>query len=108
MSHQYCHGGVSLVLIRIAVTEWRVMKLLNIDWVEMLEFLYLWEDLGRDDKDYFLFSMEPGAVAADSIPVDTADSLESCGLVSISASGNKLSFTNPARQYQQHPYRKNR
>ncbi len=75
------------------------MKLLNIDWVEMLEFLYLWEDLGRDDKDYFLFSMEPGAVAADSIPVDTADSLESCGLVLISASGNKLSFTNPARQY---------
>ena len=82
-----------------AAQERRVMKLLNTNWVEMLDVLCLWEDLLLDDKDYFLFKMEPGVIDADGVPVDIADSLASCGLISISASGAKLSFTRAGISY---------
>jgi len=75
------------------------MKLLNIEWIDMLDVLCLWEDLLREEKEYFLFKMEPGVVAADLVPVDTADSLASYGLISISVSGEKLSFTRSGAQY---------
>ncbi|MCK5133879.1 MAG: hypothetical protein KAR40_17225, partial [Candidatus Sabulitectum sp.] len=75
------------------------MKLLNLDWVEMLDVLCLWEDLLRDERECFFLKMEPGVAAADLVPVDTADSLVSSGLISVSASGEKLSFTRLGRQY---------
>ncbi|PIE53422.1 hypothetical protein CSA37_01435 [Candidatus Fermentibacteria bacterium] len=77
----------------------RVMKLLNTNWVEMLDVVCLWEELRLEDKEYFLFKMEPGVTDADGVPVDTADSLASCGLISVSASGEKLSFTRTGNHY---------
>jgi hypothetical protein len=51
------------------------MKLLNLDWAEMLDALCIWEDLLQSDKEYFLYTMEPGVAASESVPADTADSL---------------------------------
>ena len=75
------------------------MKLLNLDWAEMLDALCMWEDLLQSDKEYFLFEMEPGVIASESVPADTADSLVCCGFLAASASGEKLSFTRIGRQF---------
>lgn len=75
------------------------MKLLNLDWAEMIEMLHMWDDLTQEDQDFFLGSMEPGTVRADTVPVETADSLVFCEFLSSSASGEKLSFTRIGRQF---------
>jgi|GEM_PF-5572556 len=40
------------------------MKLLNPDWVKMIDMVHMRDDLRQEDEDFFLGSMEPGTVRA--------------------------------------------
>ncbi len=74
------------------------MKLLNLDWAELIEMLHMWDDLRQEDQEFFL-DMEPGSVDAVTVPVETADNLVFCEFLSASASGKKLSFTPIGRRF---------
>jgi hypothetical protein len=52
------------------------MKLLNLDWVEMIDLLHMWDDLRQKDQDFFPGRMEPGTVPADTVQVETADQIK--------------------------------
>ncbi len=74
------------------------MKLLNLDWADMIDALHMWDDLPREDQEFFL-GMEPGSVNAVTVPMETADNLVFNEFLSASASGKKLSFTTIGRQF---------
>ena len=75
------------------------MKLINLNWADMLEFCYAWEDLEFDERVFFLLELKPTVVAADSFPRSVLEPFISAGFLKESSTGKKFTFTTIARQF---------
>lgn len=75
------------------------MKNLNLNWTDMLELCYAWEDLEFDERVFFLLKLKPTVVSADSFPRSVLEPFISAGFLKESSSGRKFTFTTIARQF---------
>ncbi|MCK5786247.1 MAG: helicase-associated domain-containing protein [Candidatus Sabulitectum sp.] len=75
------------------------MKLINLNWTDMLEFCYAWEDLEFDERIFFLLELKPTVVSADSFPRSVLEPFISAEFLKESSTGKKFTFTTIARQF---------
>lgn len=75
------------------------MKLINVNWTEMLEFCSTWELLEYQEKAFFIYELKPTVVSADSFPRSILEPFISAGFLKESSTGKKFTFTTVARQF---------